>query len=168
MPPLAIIKPNEVWTRRAAIFSGAFLVLVLIGGYFVPLVLLLAPFIAFRLYYAWRAMNGRVGIDIYEERLVLKPALGKRREVKKSDVVRFVAVYRGTTEVVVARREDVDVRGEQNRKLMHERDVVMPGGLMRSPGLVSRLESWRLGTFSTDYLFADEPKGAEVPSAQVH
>lgn len=157
MPPIAVITPNDTWIRREAIFSGVFMALVVAGAFYVPLVLLLAPFIAYRGYHAFRALRGRVGISLYEDKLVCRHAVGKRREVNRSEVVRFLAVYRGTTEVVVARMKDVDVRGEQNRKLMHPSDIVMPGGLMRNPGLVSRLESWRKGTFSAESLFPQSP-----------
>ena len=36
--------------------------------------------------------------------------------------------------------------------MIHKTDVVMPAGLMRNPGLVRRLEMWRLGSFTTESL----------------
>jgi hypothetical protein len=156
MPPLAVIEPSYVWHRRAGAFSLAFLVLIFMGSYFVKLILLLAPFAAYRVIHAWRFLQpGRVGIEFYDDKLVLRPAFGRPRQVERANVKRFLAVYSGTTEVVVARMQDIDVRGTQQRPLIHSTDVIMPSGLMRNPGLVRRLESWRTGTFSADSLFPE-------------
>jgi hypothetical protein len=79
MPPLAIIEPSALWHRRAAIFSACFLVIILAGAYYVPLILILAPFVAYRGLHAYRFLQpGRVGIDLYEDKIVCKPAFGKR------------------------------------------------------------------------------------------
>lgn len=155
MPPIAILKPNETWQKRALLFSTGVLALVLIGGYFVPVVLLLAPFVLYRWLYHFRALQGRLRIEVHENKLVCKPAFGKKFVLERPDVKKFLSVYNGDNEVVVARREEVDRKNTDGRQMIHKSDVVMPGGLMRNPGLVARLESWRLGTFSTDYLFGD-------------
>ncbi len=154
MPPSAVIEPSYIWHKRAALFSGVFLLLLLVGAYLVhPVVLILAPFVLYRAIHAYRYLQpGRVGIDIYDDKLVCKPAFGKRREIAREQVVRFLAVYRGTTEVVVARTRDIDVRGTQQRPLMHPSDIVLPLGLMRNPGLVRKLEAWRQGTFFSQSL----------------
>lgn len=148
MPPVAVIEPSYLWHKRAAIFSASFLALLLAGAFAVhPIVLILAPFVIYRAFYALKFLQpGRVGIELYDDRIVCKPAFGRRREIKRADIVRFLAVYRGTTEVVVARTRDVDVRGTQERPLTHSSDIVMPMGLMRNPGLVRKLEAWRDGT----------------------
>lgn len=161
MPPVAVIEPSYVWHKRAASFSALLLLLLGLGAYFVhPIVLILAPFALYRAWHALRFLQpGRVGIELYEDRLVCKPALGKPREIKKEDVVRFAAVYRGTTEVVVARTKDVDVRGTQDRPLIHESDIVVPLGLMRNIGLVRKLEAWRQGTFFTQSLIPPRTGG---------
>ncbi len=149
-PPLLVLEPSRVWHTRAAWFSLIFLLIVLVAGVFVRLVWILAPFVIYRGLYSLRFLQpGRVGIDVYEEKLICKPAFGKRLEVKKTEVVRFMTVYRGTNEVVVARRKDVEVLGTQGRQLMHKSDLVMPAGLMRSPGLVRRLEAWRTGNLES-------------------
>lgn len=162
MPPVAVIEPSYVWHKRAALFSAFFLLLLGLGAYFVhPIVLILAPVALYRTWHAFRFLQpGRVGIELYEERIVCKPAFGKRREIRRDEVVRFAAVYRGTTEVVVARTRDVDVRGTQDRPLMHPTDVVMPMGLMRNIGLVRKLEAWRQGTFFTQSLIPPRTSGA--------
>jgi hypothetical protein len=160
MPPAAVIEPSYIWHKRAAIFSACFLALLLVGAYAVhPIVLILAPFVVYRAWHALRFMQpGRVGIEIYEDRLLCKPAFGKPREIRKQHVVRFVAVYRGTTEVVVARTKDVEVRGTQERQLIHPSDIVVPMGLMRNPGLVRKLEAWRQGTLFSQSLIPPQTK----------
>lgn len=154
MPPIAVIEPSYLWHKRAALFSACFLALLVIGAVSVhPIILILAPFVIYRGFHAVRFLQpGRVGIEIYEDLIVCKPAFGKRRELAKADIVRFATVYRGTTEVVVARTKDVDVRGTQERPLIHSSDIVMPMGLMRNPGLVRKLEAWRQGTLFSQSL----------------
>lgn len=161
MPPSAVIEPSYLWHKRAAFFSFGFLALLLAGGYwFHPVVLILAPFVLYRAVHALRFLQpGRVGIDIYEDRLVCKPAFGKHREIRRDRVVRFLSVYRGTTEVVVARTKDIDVRGTQQRPLMHNTDILLPMGLMRNPGLVRKLEAWRQGTLFSQSLIPPRVDG---------
>jgi|GEM_PF-4409515 len=153
MPPVASIEPSRIWHRRAALFSCVLLTIVLVAGYQVPYVLLLAPFAAYRAAHAFRFLQpGKVGIDLYDEKLTTKPAFGKHTTLERSEVRRFLPVYRGSTEVVVARVRDVNPKGSAGCDLFHNSDIVMPCGLMRNPGLVRRLETWRMGTFTMDSL----------------
>lgn len=157
-PPVLVLEPSRVWHLRALWFSLAFLVVIIAAGFYVPLVLILAPFVLYRGLHAFRFLQpGRVGIFIYEDRIVCKPAFGKQVTVSRAEVLRFLAVYHGTTEVVVARREDVDVRGTENRPLIHKSDIIMPSGLMRNPGLVRRLEAWRTENLASLSLMPTPP-----------
>lgn len=139
-----VIRPSRVWMQRSLIFSSCYLALVLVGGYFIHWVLLLLPFAGYRAAYTLSALvSDSLAIELHTDYLVFKSPFRKPAELQKQSVLRFLAVYRGTTEIVVARSEQVDPQSQRGRRLVHKSDIAMPQALMRSPDLVRRLESWR-------------------------
>lgn len=141
-----VIGPSRTWLRRALIFSSCYLSLALLGGYFVPWVLLLAPFALYDIVYAVRALQpGGLEIELQEEQLIARAPFRRELVIKRSEVARFLAVYRGTTEFVVARGDDAIQEGSNGRVLFRSGDRKLPCGLMKNPELARKLEGWRLG-----------------------
>jgi len=159
MPPVAVIEPSTIWHRRAALFSGIVLAIVLVGGIKIPLILILAPFVGYAFVHSLRLLQpGRVGIELHEEHIVAKFAFRAPLQLERSRVLQFLPVYRGENQVVVARVDEVDPRGADGQRLIYKTDLKMPVGLMRNPGLVKRLEAWRSESFSTDSLIPGSQK----------
>lgn len=111
-----------------------------------PWVFLLAPFALYDIVYAVLALQpGRLSIELLEQELTARAPFSRELVIKRGEVARFLTVYRGTTEFVVARGDDTVQEGANGRVLYRSGDRKLPCGLMKNPELTRKLEGWRLG-----------------------